>query len=246
MNNYKACAQWVIDNAHGKNISVLDYGCGAGQIVKELRNQNIAAYGCDVYYGGGDWSDKVDQKLFEDSVIKRMEGHIIPFENESFDFIVNKMVMEHVENLDEVLAEINRVLKPGGMVFSVFPDNRVWHEGHYGVPFLHWFAKGGELKIYYAAMWRMAGVGYHKNDKGVMEWSRNACGWVDKWTFYRPRRDIHAAYEKYFTDIQHIEDYWFQLRLDQFRLTRFIPTFIQKLIVRTLSTLVFVVSKPVK
>jgi len=36
MNNYKFCAQWILDRKHGKNIRVLDYGCGPGKIVKAL------------------------------------------------------------------------------------------------------------------------------------------------------------------------------------------------------------------
>ncbi len=36
MNNYEFCAQWILDRKHGKNIRVLDYGCGPGKIVKAL------------------------------------------------------------------------------------------------------------------------------------------------------------------------------------------------------------------
>jgi len=48
------------------------------------------------------------------STIRRMKRGRIPFDDGTFDYVINKEVMEHVENLDEALAEIHRVLKPGG------------------------------------------------------------------------------------------------------------------------------------
>ena len=52
MNNYEFCAQWVFDQEPKKSIRILDYGCGAGQIVNELRKRNVDAFGCDVFYEG--------------------------------------------------------------------------------------------------------------------------------------------------------------------------------------------------
>jgi 2-polyprenyl-3-methyl-5-hydroxy-6-metoxy-1,4-benzoquinol methylase len=43
------------------------------------------------------------------------------------------MVLEHVEDFDVVLRAMNRVLKPGGMVLSIFPDRSVWRQGHAGI-----------------------------------------------------------------------------------------------------------------
>src|SRR5882762_2315304 len=210
--NYECCALWVLDQKRGQNTRVLDYGCGAGEIVKELRRRDVNAFGCDVFYEGGDYSRSVDPTLFE-SAIRRMEADTIPFDTGSFDFVINNQVMEHVEDLDRVLAEILRVLKPGGMVISLFPDKGVWREGHCGVPFLHWFPKGSRLRVYYAAACRTLGLGHHKGNKSAMRWSEDTCEWLDKWTYYRTREEIDSIYNKYFRDIRHIEDYWLQLRL---------------------------------
>jgi SAM-dependent methyltransferase len=239
MNNYEFCAQWILDQAHGNDVRVLDYGCGAGQIVDELRKRRVNAFGCDVFYGGGDCSKSVHPKFFG-SFIKRMENYIIPFDSDLFDFVINNQVMEHVENFDTVLSEIRRVLKPGGVVLSLFPDKGVWREGHCGISFLHWFPKGSRLRVYYAAIFRILGFGYHKGNKGVMRWSKDFCDWLDKWTWYRSPAEIQSAYDKYFTATQHIEDYWLRQRVGVGKtMVNYLPATVQQLVVRKFVGLVF-------
>lgn len=141
MNNYEFCTHWILDQKQGNDVRVLDYGCGAGEITEELQKNGIDAFGCDVFYEAGDYETSVRSDLMG-GVIKRMENSRIPFEANYFDFVTNNQVMEHVEDLNAVLSEIHRVLKPGGRVLSLFPDRAVWREGHCGIPFLHWFPKG--------------------------------------------------------------------------------------------------------
>ncbi len=223
---------------------MLDYGCGAGEVVEELRRRGVEAFGCDVFYEGGDYSESLAPGLLG-GVILRTEGDAIPFDSASFDLVVNNQVMEHVENLDGALAEISRVLRPGGAVLSLFPDEGIWREGHCGIPFLHWFKKGSRLRVHYAAACRLAGLGYHKGDKGVVRWSRDFCEWLDMWTYYRPRREIDAAYDKYFQDVRHIEDYWLQSRLRGLKkVAAWLPASAQRLVVRKLAGMVFVARKP--
>ena len=47
--------------------------------------------------------------------------HELPFSNESFDALICKSVLEHVENPHKVIAELYRVLKPGGKGFLYVP-----------------------------------------------------------------------------------------------------------------------------
>ena len=49
----------------------------------------------------------------------------LPFESESFDYLMCNHVLEHVEDDRRALAEIHRVLKPGGWAILMSPvDNR--------------------------------------------------------------------------------------------------------------------------
>jgi len=244
VNNYEFCANWVLDQENNDDVSVLDYGCGAGGIVKELRNQHVNAYGCDVFYEGGDCSKFIEGKYLNKGIIKAMDGDLIPYEDASFDYVISNTVMEHVENLAGVLAEIKRVLKPGGVVLSIFPDKSVWREGHCGIFFLHWFPKGSRFRVYYAAAFRFLGFGHNKGTKGVMCWSEEFCDWLDKWTHYRTRKEINSIFSMYFSDIKHIEDYWLQLRLDKRkRLVTWLPISVQKLVVNKFGGVVFIAYK---
>ena len=48
------------------------------------------------------------------------ENEEMPFEDSSFDVVFSNCVLEHVEGLDDMLAHVGRVLKPGGQfVFTV-------------------------------------------------------------------------------------------------------------------------------
>lgn len=250
MNNYQYCAHWMSERATGRllvgseNLRVLDYGCGAGQLVQLLRDRNIAASGCDVFYDGGDYSPTVNRQWMDSGVIRRMDGGHIPFDDATFDYVINNQVMEHVVDMEAVLAEIQRVLKPGGTVLSLFPDKGVWREGHCGVPFLHWFPKQSRPRIAYAALVRALGFGYNKDGKGVMQWSRFQCDWLDQWTHYRSLANVHSNYNKFFEKIRHIEEDWFRLRVGPDRpMAKWLPAPMQRVITKRLGFLVMVANK---
>jgi SAM-dependent methyltransferase len=245
MNNYEFCAHWVGSHHPPSGAMILDYGCGAGQIVKLLRADGHAAFGCDVFYDGGDYSNQIESDLFG-TVIRRMgAGGEIPFDDASFHFVINNQVMEHVRDIDRTLSEIDRVLKPGGKVLSLFPDKSVWREGHCGIPFLHWFPKRSRSRVYYAAAWRSMGFGHHKNDKTVMRWSDDFCNWLDEWTCYRSNDEIDRAYASHFDPPQAIEAEWLLLRLSTRRwIAAWVPPAIRRAIVNKLAGRVFVSLKP--
>ena len=52
----------------------------------------------------------------------------LPFENDVFDIVLMTEVLEHVENVDITLREINRVLKIGGLILVTVPFIWPQHE----------------------------------------------------------------------------------------------------------------------
>lgn len=54
----------------------------------------------------------------------RLEGPRLPFADASFDLILAHYVLHHVHDLPVVLAELRRVLRPGGLLVAVELDPR--------------------------------------------------------------------------------------------------------------------------
>jgi SAM-dependent methyltransferase len=72
MNNYEFCAKFIAVLIGDANSRILDYGCGKGVIVQVLLDRGYEAYGCDVFYHGGDYSPQVPKALWEQRRIVRM------------------------------------------------------------------------------------------------------------------------------------------------------------------------------
>ena len=94
---------------------VLDLGCGDGQIARALAAQGSEVLGVD------------PTQLHIDIAIERGGGPRyllggatdIPADDNSFDAVVACLVFEHIDQMDEAMTEVARVLKPQGQ-FSFF------------------------------------------------------------------------------------------------------------------------------
>jgi 2-polyprenyl-6-hydroxyphenyl methylase/3-demethylubiquinone-9 3-methyltransferase len=49
-------------------------------------------------------------------------GETLPFTSDSFDSVVCSEVLEHVDDVDAVIAEVGRVLRPGGVLIFSLPN----------------------------------------------------------------------------------------------------------------------------
>ena len=95
---------------------LLDFGCGR----KPYENLfNVDEYiGIDMEQTGHEHKNsKIDVYY---------DGKNIPFPDESFDSVFCSEVFEHVFNLDEIITEIRRVMKPGGKILITVPF--LWNE----------------------------------------------------------------------------------------------------------------------
>ena len=192
--------RFVLDYALRHPGRMLDYGCGGGELVAEGRARGLEIFGTDVFYGGSNArQEAADRGLLGDAILPMEPTGAIPFPDLSFDLVTNNQVMEHVANLDAVLHEIHRVLKPGGVVLSVFPSRDVWREGHIGIPFSHWFRPGSRFRFYYTWALRAAGLGTWKEQAPTpRQWAIDKLHWIDTYTVYRSRREIFGTYARYF------------------------------------------------
>lgn len=101
---------------------LIDLGCGTKPYLHLFKNVN-EYIGVDVEHSGN-----TDNKNFIDIFY---DGKNIPFKNDSIDGIFSSETFEHVFNLDDVLKETHRVLKPNALLLFTCPFFMPEHE----VPF---------------------------------------------------------------------------------------------------------------
>ncbi len=182
---------------------ILDFGCGAGALVAAGLAAGLNISGVDVYYGGA----KTRPEPGNTSIREIVSGRI-PFPDAAFGLVVNNQVMEHVEDLDAVLKEIHRVLEPGGTLLSIFPSRDVFREGHIGIPFSHWFARGSKFRFFYTWTLRRLGLGTWKQEAATCrQWALDKLRWIDTYTHYRRRSDIFRSFNVYFDSKLRENDY---------------------------------------
>jgi SAM-dependent methyltransferase len=90
---------------------VVDLGCGRGDSVDLFRAVDPA-----VRWVGVDLPDsaEVAQRTREDAEFRTFDGKRLPLADGEADVVFCKQVLEHVERPHELLADVARVLRPGG------------------------------------------------------------------------------------------------------------------------------------
>jgi arsenite methyltransferase len=115
--------------APGPGSRVLDVGCGPGHLAREL----AIAVGPAGRVCGTDVSEHMLAlaRAAGDGEVEfiHMPGPALPFEDAAFDMAVATQVYEFVEDLPAALAELHRVLRPGGraVILDTDWDSLVWH-----------------------------------------------------------------------------------------------------------------------
>ena len=97
--------------------TILDIATGTGDLaIMMAKNTNAKITGLDLSAGMLDVGSKKVKEAGLDSRIEMVQGDSenLPFQDNSFDCITVSFGVRNFENLEKGLAEINRVLKPGG------------------------------------------------------------------------------------------------------------------------------------
>jgi len=92
---------------------LLDIGSGRGNALVGFMRNGLAVKGVDI-----------DPISLSNVDIQKcdLEKDKLPFEDNTFDYIYSKSVIEHISNTQHFVKEIYRVLKPNGVVVCLTPD----------------------------------------------------------------------------------------------------------------------------
>lgn len=103
---------------------VLENGCGVGMYVTRLSQFGGKVIGLEYEY------DRASQAHAENPAIVNAAGETLPFPTGSFDFILSHEVLEHVADDRQTVAEMVRVLNPGGRMVIFAPNRGYPFETH--------------------------------------------------------------------------------------------------------------------
>lgn len=97
---------------------VLEIGTGTGRLLAALRTRGVDATGVELR------QDLIDEarRFFGPLPIQRVTGTALPFGDASFDVALSFDVFEHIPDTDAHLAEVHRVLGPGGAYLIQTPN----------------------------------------------------------------------------------------------------------------------------
>lgn len=132
-------------------LRLLEVGTGSGGIAHYFAKHPSGRYEVDAV-------DVVDNRQIDAGYRYHLvEGIALPFADGAFDVVLSNHVIEHVgDRVAQLahLAELRRVLKPGGIGYLAVPNRWMLVEPHYRLAFLSWLPRRWR-----SAYLRLAGKG---------------------------------------------------------------------------------------
>lgn len=116
-----------IDSLH-KGATVLDLGCGDGQIQKSIKR-----YRPDLKFISVDKYDFSREVTFETFFEVDISTKVLPIADDSVDAVFCVHVLDHIMFYDLVLSEIKRVLKSSGCIYIEVPSTRSLYLPSFGM-----------------------------------------------------------------------------------------------------------------
>ena len=98
----------------------LDLGCGDG-ILTSILFDRIGRQPRLVGIDPDPLETEAAQKYSFYERIHTTGGDDIPEDDATFDYVISNSVLEHIPNLDPIIKEVSRVLKPGGRFYFTVP-----------------------------------------------------------------------------------------------------------------------------
>lgn len=102
---------------------LLDWGCGYGQLTHLLRERGVQTEAFDYREGAEPGIAQLERYPHIDAHVSG-DPVKLPFADDSFTAVLSCGVLEHVQRPEDSLAELRRVLRPGGRFYVYKLPNR--------------------------------------------------------------------------------------------------------------------------
>jgi SAM-dependent methyltransferase len=134
----------MIVQAAGPRIkgSILENGCGVGMYIEHLSPLGGTVYGLEYDF------ERAAEASAKSPNILNAAGESLPLPAKAFELILSHEVLEHVQDDRTAVAEMVRVLKPGGRILLFCPNRGYPYETH-GIYWKGKYYFGNKLFINY-------------------------------------------------------------------------------------------------
>lgn len=118
---YRSSYDFLVSNVlePKKSINILDIACGDGFLLKTLEE----SLGLNHIYAGVDFSagelKRAAQRLGSDAKLVRARAQDLPYSSDQFDYVLSHLALMLMPDVERVVEEIARVLKPNGKLLAV-------------------------------------------------------------------------------------------------------------------------------
>lgn len=106
--------RWMDKQFDWAGARVLDLGCAGGFMAEALEDRGAQVSGIDPASNAIAAATRHAEQQGRDIDYRTGVGEALPYSDAQFDAVVCVDVLEHVQDLTQVLSEIRRVLQPGG------------------------------------------------------------------------------------------------------------------------------------
>jgi ubiquinone/menaquinone biosynthesis C-methylase UbiE len=119
----KTVTETTLEHLHlaglGRGMSAIDVGCASGEVLREMARIVYPArvMGFDLSGERIEQSRAIDAELgFTNIDYQQGDVTAMPFENDRFDLVWSRFLIEYLPRPTEALAELKRIARPGGKV----------------------------------------------------------------------------------------------------------------------------------
>lgn len=131
----------TISAASSINATLLDLGCGMGGFAVAVARKGAQVTALDYHPAYCAITAVRAARYNLPLPVAAAAGEALPLPDATYDIVTCWDVLEHVQSPDALLAELGRVLRPGGLLLITAINRFAFRDPHYHLPLLNWIPR---------------------------------------------------------------------------------------------------------